>query len=375
MKRDLIPDNHLKQIAGRAGRYRTATQIDDNDASHDKLGQSSLTPGSPTRNLGLVTSLERMDLPNVIRAMQSEAEPVMSAGILPPTAIVSQFASIFPPRTPFSYILLRLHELALILPRFHLCDLRDAVKIADILEPIKNLTINDKLIICSSPANPKIEHMCTVTRAFAICIANKTSGGLLDIPELNLGILNKPISMQKEYLQRLELLHKSLILYLWLSYRFAGVFNNQSMAFYVKGLVEANIAKTLACFSANQKLKQQMKIEREKATLRYLKESFKASIGQSRGEEGMDDNSGMAHGAKTADEKAMLEYCRDSSMRSVEQAIVAVGNDHNAGGEMAHSLAPQLVDGRSTTLLTKNVIIPEHLLQAVHKDEQPKITA
>ena len=173
----------------------------------------------------------------------------MTAGILPPTIILSRFATLLPHGYPFSYILRRLHDLALMYPRFHLCDLQDQIRVADIIEPVENLTTRDRIILCASPANskdPRVPHVC---KTFALCVANKRGGALLELSCLNLGILEAGATVAKRYLAELEFLHWSLVLYLWLSYRFDGVFTSQEMAIYVKGLVEAKIDKVLGEFS------------------------------------------------------------------------------------------------------------------------------
>ena len=249
---ETMSTSSIKQIAGRAGRYRTAAQADMNDdptESSDKKGTlNSRGPpiASVAQNLGLVTTLESMDLSVVRKAMQTEADPIMSAGIFPPTDVLMRFAAHYPEKTPFSYILLRLHELALKHPRFHLCVLKDQVRIADAIEPVKDLTISDRVIFIAAPTNTRNPHTATVLRAFAQCVANNGGGALLDIPEIDLEVLDLELTSDKGYLNKLEDLHKSLILYLWLSYRFAGVFTSQRMTFHVKSLVEQKIDKVLS---------------------------------------------------------------------------------------------------------------------------------
>ena len=195
----------------------------------------------------------------------------MSAGILPPTSILVQFAAFFPPSTNFSYILLRLHEIALVHPRFNLSMLDPQVKIADAIQPVENLSTNERIIFCNSPTDLKRAGMATIVAALARCVGNRTSGALLDIPDIRLEALDEEITMDGRYLDRLETLHSSLVLYLWLSYRFAGVFINQAMAFYVKSLVEERIDKILSEYSASAKIRAKIQKMREEAT-RQLQE-------------------------------------------------------------------------------------------------------
>lgn len=242
----------MKQIAGRAGRYRTAAEAAAPDIiAKDLTGFEAISRRSsavvpPAKSLGLVTTLHRCDLQSLRNAMDNQADPIMSAGLFPPVDVLVRFAAYFPPSTPFSYILLRLHNKSLLHPRFHLCSLKDHLKIADTIEPVKNLTISDRIIFCASPASLKDDAQRPVLRAFADCVGNRRGGGILDIRALNLGLLNQQVIVgSKDYLQKLESLHKSLILYLWLSYRFAGIFSSQALAFYVKSLVEEKIQQTL----------------------------------------------------------------------------------------------------------------------------------
>lgn len=283
-----IPVPHLKQIAGRAGRYRIAPPAkarDSSDAKQDNVGDglaytSAVAPsGRPSSSsVGLVTTLEQMDFPRIKRAMRTEAEPVMSAGIFPPTSVLIKFATYFTPGTPFSYILQRLHEISSLHPRYHLCNLKDQITIADIIEGVKGLTIEDRIIFCASPAAMRLAGFEAVVVSFAECVANSNiSSNLLDIPTLNLDILDGKYVKDRSYLTQLETLHKALILYIWLAYRFPGVFTTERMAFYVKEMVEERIDKVLAERASNRK--QKLKSLRQLAMLDELGDHFDAKEG------------------------------------------------------------------------------------------------
>ncbi|KAL2039825.1 hypothetical protein N7G274_007225 [Stereocaulon virgatum] len=274
---ELIEPAHLKQIAGRAGRYRTAAQtdgplgkLDENTADSKKTLMQI-----PSPNVGLVTTFERRDLPLVQRAMQTELDPIMSAGILPPTIILMKFATYFPPSTSFSYILLRLHELSLKHPRYHLCTLKEQIGIADTIQHVR-LSIHDRIIFCSSPCSVNQPAMAPILHAYARCVGENTSGALLDIPEIPLKVLDDGIRLDRSYMSSLENLHKAIVLYLWLSYRFAGVFVDQAMAFYVKRLVEEKIDKMLAEYSSSPAIRERIKAMRKEALrqISKLKEPF-----------------------------------------------------------------------------------------------------
>ena len=269
-RREVLEDAQLKQIAGRAGRYRIAGQAETPARNLDDGKEDSKTSlGMPSENLGLVTCLEDADLPIIREAMRREMDPIMSAGIFPPTNVLLNFATYFPPSTSFSYILLRLQEISLRHPRYHLCNLKDQVLIADAIQPVRNLSIHDRIVFCASPAGMKHNYMLPSLEAFARCVGDNSSGALLDIPEIPLEILDADITYitrrSRNHMSQLESLHKALILYLWLSYRFAGVFINQAMAFHVKRLVEERIDKVLAEYSSSPAIRENIRKMREEA--------------------------------------------------------------------------------------------------------------
>lgn len=246
----------LKQIGGRAGRYRTVAQAAEAPAvtptspgSSVDLSSAPKAPAPKRGQAGLVTTLEDDDLEVVHGSFEKEAEPLQTAGLFPPAFVIERFASFFPPGTPFSFILLRLRDVARLPPQYHMCNFKDNIAIANHLQSIP-LSIHDRLMFLTSPITLKDPGMKEVVQALARCVANHNSGHLLDIKEMNLEILdydrqNYPAG-RTEYLKHLEALHKSLVLYLWLSYRYVGVFQSQALAFHVKALVEEKIDEYLA---------------------------------------------------------------------------------------------------------------------------------
>ncbi|CAO1601595.1 RNA helicase [Xanthoria calcicola] len=267
-----IDTSQIKQIAGRAGRYRTATQAAETSmegSSGPDATKPRMSPDvSPAQTLGLVTTLDREGLSTIQKAMTSQADPIMSAGIFPPDDVLIRFAAYFPPSTPFSYILIRLHNTSLLHPRFHLCILKDHIKVADAIEPVRNLTVSDRITFCASPASirDKDDPMIHLLRELAECVATNSGGGILDIPRLKLKWLETEVTTgSRLFLEKLEALHKGLILYLWLSYRFAGVFNTQAMAFYIKSLVEKKIHEVLsrASFKPRRIMNRRRRVEPE----------------------------------------------------------------------------------------------------------------
>ncbi|EXJ84294.1 hypothetical protein A1O3_04961 [Capronia epimyces CBS 606.96] len=239
----------IKQIGGRAGRYRS---------SHQAMNNSEKSDSSTEVNVGLVTTLNDEDLPIVRDAMSAEDPPIRLAGLLPPGDFMEDMATRLPKGIPFEYILRRLCQSASIHRRFKLCNIRDQSRIAHIIEPVRGLTIAQRIVLTAAPGYSSSHDVTMAMKVLAQIIAEQRQVTVVDIAEINLEVLEKPISGDREYLQSLEDLHKTLILFLWLSYRFIGTFKDRDMAMYAKEMVEDRINTCLREFSANPELRKRV---------------------------------------------------------------------------------------------------------------------
>lgn len=206
---------------------------------------TALKPNS----LGLVTTLEKLDYPVIASGMDTRPQSIASAGILPPDYIIERFARYFPANTPFSYLLLRLGDMASTSRRFHLCDLKGQISIADAIEEVPNLTIADRLTFCAAPLEVRKEGEASLARAYATLVGECRGASVLDFDELDLELLEEDYTPDRGYLRKLEFLHKGIITFLWLSYRFTNAFLDQRLASYVKEMVEKRIEETLGKLS------------------------------------------------------------------------------------------------------------------------------
>ncbi|KAF2483182.1 hypothetical protein BDY17DRAFT_296962 [Neohortaea acidophila] len=346
----------IKQIGGRAGRYRTAAQAMTQSAGDkaeealaaakgdvpatppsDLTATAAETKDAPPSQLstpstataestGYVTTLEKIDYPIVSTAMVSDPEPIRTAGLFPPGPVLERFSGYFPPRTPFSYILTRLHELSQTHTRFHLCGLRDSVWIADLIEPVEGLTITDRNIICSCPASPTDRELWKdLMPALARCVAEQAGGDLVDLKEIPLETLEAEVSTSRDYLRALERLHKSIVAYLWLSYRFAGVFGQRALAFHTKSLVEEKIETVLAKFSFSEKEYRKIAAQREQLLLKEMEKGAEAAEHAAFG-----DEDGVV-GDENATDDAAEPIGEDEDLR--EQTSLIAGGDRFAGEE------------------------------------------
>ena len=237
----LLTRPEIKQIGGRAGRYRTArtaaTNSDDETATN-----------SAAQRVGYVTCLERADLDNIQQAFVQPVEDITRAILEPPSMLIEQFASYYHPDTPFSFILMRVKAASTLHPLYAMSINRSTMEIADVIQDIP-LSVADRLTVCRTPASLRVAKSVEVLRALAKVISTHGDGNLLSIEEMPLEILD--VSMEQfrgttqDYLFALEALHTAVNQYVWLSFRFSSSFPSQTLAMHVKSLVEDRLAETL----------------------------------------------------------------------------------------------------------------------------------
>lgn len=349
-------------------------------ANPEPVYKSSIKiPLSPpdTSTTGLVTTLYPFDYPVINRGMSLEPEPIASAGVHPPSSIVERFTSYFPPGTPFSYILLRLNEISQMNPRFHLCGLRDALHIADQIHKVPDLSTADRIIFCAAPISRNNNSSLLVS--LARCVAEQKGGSLLELPpnDLDLELLELPVAGERRYLEKLENLHKDIILYLWLSYRFSGVFSTRQLAFYVKEMVEKKIEETLEKLSFSESARHKIRKAREQAALEEMRKTYE----QMR-EEGKEEDSAGEKGEDNADVILSSDEGREDSETEVKveendgsdtDSTLELGDDsnaqHKAGDVEVLGEAPWKPEHHEAELATSAEVLDEVLQKSEHKAE------
>ncbi|KAF1814192.1 P-loop containing nucleoside triphosphate hydrolase protein [Eremomyces bilateralis CBS 781.70] len=277
--------NEIKQIAGRAGRYRAANQdvktgtpepesialdaeipievegsakIDDIDASpaadDEPLGETTdsnreekVAPKN-SKTIGWVTTLLEKDHPILVEAMEGEAEPIETAGLQPPSWMLHDFAGFFEPGTPFSYIYRKLVEHSQLSSVFHFCDIDEKLAIADAIESV-DLTFTDRTVFSLAPAG-RSPFLIKIIVALARCVSEGRTVTIADMEEIPLEALTPGPENSALGLSALEDLHKAIVLYLWLSYRFNGVFTARAMAVKAKEMTQEQIEKSLGTLAA-----------------------------------------------------------------------------------------------------------------------------
>jgi ATP-dependent RNA helicase SUPV3L1/SUV3 len=257
----------IKQIGGRAGRYRTAA---------NPGGK-----GGKEANVGYVTTMESADLQNVQKAFKRNIHDLKAAYITPPAGIIERFASYYPPATPLSFILMRIRTAAVLGNQYKMTITADSLQIADLIQDLP-LSIYDRLTLCYLPVSLNTKASVETLRALAKIIAENGVGDLLSIKEIPLEYLEIDMSDTKghgqEYLAKMEALHVAINQYVWLSYRYAGMFRNQGLAFHIRSLVEQRLIQLLDRLDFTDKDLERRR-QRERNRARMLQVSLD-SLGQ-----------------------------------------------------------------------------------------------
>ncbi|KAG4305500.1 hypothetical protein PORY_001056 [Pneumocystis oryctolagi] len=200
--------SQIKQIAGRAGRYKYV---------------SAENTSEPSASPGYVTSLQQKDIKSLHIALSQPVQMLKKAGLFPPLHIQESFASFFQPGTSLALIIKRLEQLSKTTGLYTISDTTQQQNVLELLEQINNLTISERLILSAAPINLKDTGVTTAFLAFATIISLGKPKNILEIPEVDLECLDFESDPKLEQLERLETLHKTLLVFSWLSNRFPTI--------------------------------------------------------------------------------------------------------------------------------------------------------
>jgi ATP-dependent RNA helicase SUPV3L1/SUV3 len=229
-----IPE--MKQIGGRAGRFRSSRNATESSSSE------VINPP------GLVTTMDASDIRFVQKAFRNPVPDIKRVGVSAPFSVVEHFASYYPPDTPLSFILMRIKMLAKTSDIYNFTIAQSVLETSDLIHDIP-MAIGDKLTFCNMPVQIRAEGAEDIIRAFARAISTNSDGALLEIKEIPLEVLDmdykQAMNRPTDYLWKLESLHVALSQYVWLSYRYTGIFTSQAMAIYAREKVGERLVEVL----------------------------------------------------------------------------------------------------------------------------------
>ncbi|KAL1408385.1 RNA helicase [Vanrija albida] len=242
--------SQVKQIAGRAGRFGQGRKVAGNTDEQPSQG-------------GGVTTLNTEDLP-LLRAMLSLPLPAIPRAVVsPPLSSLVALAPLLPPDVTFADLTSHFEQLAKVPPNTVLGESRQRLQIAELIEPARDvLTLSEADSFSLAPLNVRDPKLVDIFQSMVTGYADSyyveledvlESSELLDmLDEVEAAMAALPplpphASASKPYLAppiavrsipSLETLHKSLVLYIWLSYRLELGFPDRELAMEYKARTE-----------------------------------------------------------------------------------------------------------------------------------------
>ncbi|KAK9853646.1 hypothetical protein WJX84_009241 [Apatococcus fuscideae] len=194
----------IKQIAGRAGRRNSAY------------------------SQGLATCINRKEIPSLQEALEvaQDAMKTPHAGILPEWDQLERFAGQLPGQA-LPAVLTRFGAEARIDGTFFFCQQDGVIELAQLLERIEGLSLNDRYIFCLAPISRRNIQMVAALLHYAKRYSEQRAIALgLEAPA------EAPTTVGG--MAQLETLHQIVSLWLWLSFRFPeALFPDREHAFEV----------------------------------------------------------------------------------------------------------------------------------------------
>ncbi|GMK53831.1 hypothetical protein CspeluHIS016_0104170 [Cutaneotrichosporon spelunceum] len=270
--------SQVKQIAGRAGRFGQQRKGENEDeSSTDEVSH----PG------GVVTTLHEADLP-LLRAMMPLALPsVKRAVIEPPVKALAQLAPLLPPHTSFPELVGHFEALSKLPPLTVLASVSHRLPLYEVVNKYRDvLTLSECIQFGVAPVNwrdPKLLSIferilksyademnvrleLTLSPTALIKTLKTVEETLAALPPLprHLGVdrhyLVPPITVAA--IPLLESLHKALVLYIWLSFRFQLAFPDRDLAAAYKERTEKALE---SCLERMPGVRQKTRQERRRA--------------------------------------------------------------------------------------------------------------
>ncbi|KAF3212706.1 RNA helicase [Orbilia oligospora] len=271
-----------RQIAGRAGRYRSAaddakktpdpapalaTKVENKESWDPTIDVGVAPPKPPTSEskgppldskIGYATTFVKRDLEILRNNMETEAPEIEQAIVLPSNSVFENYCALFKAGTPFHEMLSKIASQASVDSLFKFTNIKPMIEVARLLEPTESeksegevalLKLSDleKILLSSAPVKINVESCVKAFREFAKLIAQGKRSTLLTISRDVVDIEALDIEAQDPamMIKRLEELHTVIMLYAWCSLRFRHVLTGHTIVGELKHATEKKIDEAM----------------------------------------------------------------------------------------------------------------------------------
>ncbi|BFZ59789.1 RNA helicase [Saitoella coloradoensis] len=231
-----IAPPQIKQIAGRAGRYKPNTRT-----SESAVIEEPLTEPIP----GYVTTLISRDMPVLAAAMKTPVIQLPKAGLQPGPGIMARFGALFPVETPYMVVMKRFYSMLRMSSLYFPSAGQNLWETAGIVSRVKGLTFEQHWVLSMAPIKLGDPRSVAALLDVAQKIATGTDGSILAIRGIDLEALDEGLPRTTESLQRIESLHRVLGMYTWLCAKFPKVLTSASEATMLKTVCEETMDQAL----------------------------------------------------------------------------------------------------------------------------------
>ena len=232
-----IPVPHMKQIGGRAGRYKVAPSA--------TTPTPSLNSESNDESVGYITAFTRDTLKRIHKCMDHETIKVEKAILWPSDEIWSHYISEFPNDTLLSVIMERFKKEVSKSKIYEIAEIDERTKIVQVLESIRGMLLTDMLRIATAPISPRLPDFQSVLYGYGFNVCRNQTKNCFEFDFLDFTLLKEKI-WDVQDLSHLENLHKYLMVWMWMNNRYPELFVIRESATDAKNLIEERIEETLS---------------------------------------------------------------------------------------------------------------------------------
>ena len=274
------------------------TQNDQDEAISDD--KDPVRPDDVAEPGGIVTTLNKGDLPILREVLPMPLLPIQRAVVDVPFSTISDLAVLLSQSTTFGELLDHLFNLCVFPPNTKPSQIRQKIHLSDVLQPWRDqlnlkeietftfapVSVRDPIALLvftnvvqayAERGNVDIEEVYTGTRLLSMLdLVEATLAALPPIPPIwGIGrrVLTPPLIVTS--IPNLETMHKTLVMYIWLSFRYEVAFPHRSRAMRLKERTETVLEECLQRFPG---LRNKKTYERTKQGDRAVADWRKANV-------------------------------------------------------------------------------------------------